>query len=148
MGWEKIRLGGDDHIGEGFVDFQRAIRSLKHRGILLGIVSKNEESVALEAIEKHPEMILRLKDFVSWRINWQDKAQNIVDILAELRLGPQSVVFIDDNPVERDRIKNAIPEVFVPEWPMDKMLYTSTLLGLNCFDSPSISKEDLERRGR
>jgi FkbH-like protein len=145
LGWENIRLGGHDHIGEAFVDFQRAIKSLKNRGILLGIVSKNEESVAMEAIEKHPEMILNLKDFVVWRINWQDKAQNIVEILSELRLGPQSVVFIDDNPVERDRIRTTLTEVYVPEWPNDKMLYASTLLRLNCFDSPSISKEDLAR---
>jgi len=145
MGWEAIRLGGHDPIGEAYVDFQRALKSLTHRGILLGIVSKNEEAIGLEAISKHPEMVLRLEDFAGWKINWQDKAQNIVDLASELDLGLQSVVFIDDNPVERARVREALPEVLVPEWPEDKMLYKSALLSLRCFDTPSVSKEDLER---
>lgn len=145
VGWENIKLGGHDHIGEAFVDFQRALKSLTNRGVLLGIVSKNQEDLALEAIRKHREMVLKLEDFAGWKINWDDKAQNIVDLVSDLNLGLQSVVFIDDNPVERARIREALPEVFVPEWPEDKMLYKSALLNLRCFDTPSISKEDLER---
>jgi len=145
IGWENIKLGGHDPIGEAYLDFQRALKSLTNRGVLLGIVSKNEETVALEAINRHPEMILKLKDFVGWRINWQDKASNIVELARELNLGLQSVVFVDDSPVERARVREALPEVFVPEWPDDKMLYRSALLGLHCFDYPAISKEDLER---
>jgi len=145
VGWEGIRLGGHDHLGEAYVDFQRALKSLTKRGILLGIVSKNEEAVAIEAITSHPEMVLRLDDFAGWRINWQDKALNIVDLVSELNLGLQSVVFIDDNPVERARVREALSEVFVPEWPEDKMLYRSTLLGLRVFDTPSISEEDAGR---
>lgn len=144
-GWENILLGGHDPIGEGYVDFQHALKSLTNRGILLGLVSKNEESTALEAINKHPEMVLDLKDLAGWKINWQDKAQNIVDMVSELNLGLQSVVFIDDNPVERARVRDTLSEVFVPEWPNDPMLYKSTLLNLRCFDTPSISKEDMER---
>jgi len=145
VGWENIKLGGHDHIGEAFVDFQRALKSLTNRGILLGIVSKNQEAIALEAINTHPEMVLRLEDFAGWRINWQDKAQNIIDLVSDLNLGLQSVVFIDDSPVERARVREALPEVFVPEWPEDKMLYRSAVLDLRCFDSPSVSKEDIER---
>jgi FkbH-like protein len=145
VGWEGVRLGGHDHIGEAYVDFQRALKSLTRRGVLLGIVSKNEEAVALEAITSHPEMVLRPEDFAGWKINWQDKAQNIVDLVSELNLGLQSVVFIDDNPVERARIREALSEVFVPEWPEDKMLYRSALLGLRVFDAPSVSEEDTER---
>lgn len=145
VGWENIRLGGHDHFGEAFVDFQRALKALTNRGILLGIVSKNEEAIALEAIDSHPEMVLRLDNFAGWRINWQDKAQNLVDLVSDLNLGLQSVIFIDDNPVERARIKEALPEVYVPEWPKDKMLYKSTLLGLRCFDVPSMTTEDLGR---
>ena len=114
-------------MGEAFVDFQRALKDLKRRGMVLGIVSKNEESVALEAIRQHPEMVLREDDFVGWRINWSDKAQNIAELAAELNLGLQSVVFIDDNPVERARVREALPEVLVPEWPEDKLLYPSAL---------------------
>jgi len=145
VGWQNIRLGGHDPIGEAFVDFQNTLKSLLRRGILLAIASKNEEEVALKAIKSHPEMVLKLDDFVSWRINWQDKAQNIVDMASELKLGFQSMVYIDDDPVERARIKETLPEVFVPDWPEDKMLYASTLLSLHCFDYPSISKEDVAR---
>jgi len=145
VGWEGLRLGGHDGIGEAFADFQRAIKNLKRRGIVLGIVSKNEESTALEAIRNHPEMVLKEEDFVGWKINWTDKAQNIVDLAAQLNLGLQSVVFIDDNPIERGRVREALPEVFVPEWPEDKLLYPSALGRLRCFDSPALSREDLER---
>jgi FkbH-like protein len=145
VGWEGLRLGGHDGIGEAFVDFQRAIKQLKRRGVVLGIASKNEESVALEAMRKHPEMILREDDFVGWKINWNDKAKNIADLASELNLGLQSVVFIDDNPIERARVRDALPEVLVPEWPDDKLLYPSTFARLRCFDTPAISREDAER---
>ena len=145
IGWENLQLGGHDHIGEAFADFQRKLKALKNRGILLEIVSKNESSVALEAIRRHPEMVLDLNDFSGWRINWQDKAENILDLVNELNLGLQSVVFIDDNPVEQGRVRQALPEVFVPAWPREQMLYASTLLGLRCFNAPSISSEDLTR---
>lgn len=145
VGWEQLRLGGHDSVGEAFIDFQRALKSLKRRGILLALVSKNEESVALEAIRKHPEMVLRESDFVAHRINWQDKARNIAEIVQSLNLGLQSVVFIDDNPFERTRVREALPEVFVPEWPEDKLAYPSALFSLRCFDTPTISAEDLAR---
>lgn len=145
IGWENIVLGGHDPVGEAYADFQTALKSLTSRGILLGIVSKNEEEVALEAINRHPEMVIKLKDFAGWKINWQDKAQNIVDLVSELNLGLQSVVFIDDNPVERARVREALSDVLVPEWPDDSMLYISTLLDLRCFDAPSISTEDRKR---
>jgi FkbH-like protein len=145
MGWENLRLGGHDSEGEAFVDFQKAVKALTRRGIVLGIVSKNEEDTALEAIRKHPEMVLREKDFVGWRINWLDKAKNIADLTQELNLGLQSVVFIDDNPIERGRVKEALPEVFVPDWPEDKLMYTAALRALTCFDVPFVTQEDLAR---
>jgi FkbH-like protein len=145
VGWENLRLGGHDGQGEAFADFQRAVKNLTRRGIVLAVVSKNEEATALEAIRSHPEMVLREDDFVAHRINWRDKAQNILEITKQLNLGLQSVVFIDDNPVERARVREALPEVLVPEWPEDKHLYRSALASLRCFDTPSISKEDQER---
>jgi FkbH-like protein len=145
VGWEQLRLGGHDSLGESFVDFQRSLKALKRRGILLALVSKNDESVALEAIRNHPEMVLKEDDFVGWRINWQDKARNIADLVAGLNLGLQSAVFIDDNPFERARVREALPEVFVPEWPEEKLAYTPTLLSLTCFDSPTRTAEDAAR---
>jgi FkbH-like protein len=145
LGWENLILGGHHHIGEAYVDFQHALKSLQNRGIVLGIVSKNEAHIAMEAIDRHPEMVLRKEDFAGWRINWQDKAQNILELLAELNLGPQSAVFIDDNPAERARVKESLPEVFVPDWPDNPLMYPSALLSLKCFDFPSLSQEDFDR---
>jgi FkbH-like protein len=144
-GWENLRLGGHDSVGEAFVDLQRALKNLKRRGVLLAIASKNEESVALEAIRSHPEMVLREDDFVTWRINWNDKARNIVEMASELNLGLQSIVFLDDNPVERARVRETLPEVLVPELPQDNLTYPGTLLNLACFDALSVTEEDLGR---
>jgi len=142
IGWENIKLGGHDPIGEAFLDFQYALKYLKNQGVILGIVSKNEETVALEAINNHPDMVLTINDFSGWRINWQDKASNIVDLVSELNLGLDSAVFIDDNPVERDRVKQTLPEIFVPDWPENKLLYKKNLNELRCFNKPPLSDED------
>src|SRR6266849_6754593 len=145
VGWQNLRLGGHDAIGEAFRDFQLSLRALKTRGTLLGVVSKNEENTALEALRLHPEMALRPDDFAGWRINWQDKAQSMVDLAAELNLGRQSVVFLDDNPVERARVREALPEVLVPELPANPMEFKAALQQLRCFDTPVISSEDQTR---
>ncbi len=144
-GWKSLRLGGHDPTGEAFADFQRVLKSLTRRGIVLAIVSKNEEGTCWEAIQNHPEMILKKEDFSAWRINWEDKAKNIIEILGELNLGAQSAVFIDDNPIERERVRTALPEVLVPDWPQDKMLYATALSELTCFNTPQISEEDIQR---
>ena len=145
LGWRNVRLGGHDYLGEAFLDFQRALKTLRHRGVLLAIASKNEESVALEAISQHPEMVLRLEDFAAWRINWNDKAANIAELAEELNLGLQSAVFIDDSALERARVREALPEVYVPEWPEDATLFASHLLELDCFDSAYTTAEDAAR---
>jgi FkbH-like protein len=144
-GWEGLTLGGHDPAGEALVDFQRELKALTRRGILLAIVSKNEESVAMEAIAKHPEMVLKLDDFAGWRINWRDKAENIYALMNELNLGLDSAVFIDDSAVERARVREALPQLLVPEWPSDKRLYPQALLSLDCFDRPSLTEEDRQR---
>ena len=138
-------LGGHDAIGESYVEFQWSLKSLMNRGILLGIISKNEEQTALEAISKHPEMVLRQNDFVGWRINWEDKAKNIESLLTELRLGLDSAVFIDDSVFERERVKAALPDVFVPNWPSDKTRYVEALQQLTTFDTPIVTNEDKVR---
>lgn len=144
-GWEGVALGGHDPIGESFADFQRALKALKNSGIILGIVSKNDEKTAVSAIRENPEMVLKDSDFAGWRINWLDKATNIKELVEELNLGLDSVVFIDDNPAERARVKESLPQVTVPDWPADKMLYTQALHALRLFDRPSVTDEDLGR---
>ncbi len=144
-GRQRLRLGGHDHVGEAYQDFQRALKMLSRRGIALGVISKNDEAVAMDAIDNHPEMVVRRSDLAGWRINWNDKARNIVDLATELNLGLQSIVYIDDNPAERGRVREALPEVLVPDWPKDPTLYVDALAQLDCFDQGAITAEDLSR---
>lgn len=145
LGVEGINLGGHNYIGEAFKDFQETLLSLSNRGIQLAIVSKNDESVALDAIDNHNEMLLKRNYFSGWRINWNDKASNIRALLNELNLGESSVIFIDDNPIERDWVKKSMPDVLVPDWPSDPTQYVRALSKLNCFGLPSLSNEDRNR---
>ncbi len=145
VGWERLRLGGHDSIGEAHVELQEALKALTRTGVVLGIVSKNDEATALAAIDRHPEMVLRRTDFAGWRINWNDKAANLVDLADELNLGLDSVVFIDDSPAERARVREALPQVTVPDWPSDKLLYASRLTEMRLFDRGMITAEDLDR---
>lgn len=145
QGWQGVALGGHDPVGEAFVEFQHALKAIKNTGVILGIVSKNDESVALSAFREHPDMVLKEPDFAGWRINWKDKATNLRELVEELNLGLDSVVFIDDNPAERARVREALPQVLVPEWPADKMLYAQALHDLRVFDRPSLTEEDLAR---
>ena len=144
-GWQGVRLGGHDAVGEAYVDFQKALKGLSARGIALGVVSKNTEAVALDAFDHHPEMVLRRSDLAGWRINWRDKAENLVELVRDLNLGLQSVVFIDDNPAERGRIAEAFAEVLVPDWPRDPCRFADALRQLDCFDQPSLTAEDRSR---
>jgi FkbH-like protein len=145
VGWEKLRIGGHDAIGEAYADFQRAVKALIRNGTILAIASKNDETVALDAIDKHPEMILRRSDFAAWRINWSDKAQNILDIAAELNLDLSAIVYIDDSPAERNRVRSALPAVTVPDWPQDVFLFARYLNELPYFDRVAITSEDRQR---
>jgi len=145
VGWENLVLGGHDPVGEALVDFQKELKALKNRGVLLAIVSKNDEGVALKVLREHPEMVLREEDLAGWKINWQDKAGNIVELVEKLNLGLDAAVFIDDNPVERARVREALPDVFVPDWPNDKLRYRQALLSLDCLDGGFISSEDRQR---
>ena len=145
VGWRGLRLGGHDHIGEAHADFQRVLKALARRGVLLALASRNEEGVALEAIDQHPEMVLRRADFAAWRIHWGDKAESVAALVEELNIGLQDVVFIDDSAAERARVRDALPEVLVPEWPSDPTRYVEALAQLRCFDAVALSREDGER---
>jgi len=145
LGWKKINIGGHNMEGEAFKDFQLKLKSLKNLGIQLAICSKNEEKKALHAIEKNPNMILRKKDFASWRINWDDKAKNISEIITELNLTNDSAIFIDDNVHERDRIKTSIKGITVPDWPKDPCHYVTKLQTLAGLNAQNLTYEDKNR---
>ncbi|HVJ53695.1 MAG TPA: HAD-IIIC family phosphatase [Aliidongia sp.] len=140
-----IRLGQGDPVGEAFLDLQRAALTLKRRGILLALCSKNTDAIARAAIREHPDMLLREDDFAAIQINWNDKASNIEAIAEQLSLGLDSFVFLDDNPVERDQVRSALPQVRVPELPRDPTDYARILLTGGFFESVAFSQEDRDR---
>ena len=121
---------GEEGQGMAFAEFQQELQNLSRKGILLAICSKNNEEDALEVLQRHPSMRLRKEAFAARRINWQDKATNLRDIAAELSLGLDAFVLIDDNPAERSLVKAALPEVLVPDWPQDPTNFKSALLEL------------------
>jgi len=141
-GWEALSIGGHDPVGEAYVDFQRGLKTLSRYGVAIAVVSKNEESIALEVFDKHPEMVLRRTDLAAWRINWRSKDQNITELSRELNIGLESVVFIDDDAAERGRVREALPEVLVPEWPKDPAHFGEALRELDCFDRSETTIED------
>ncbi len=104
-GPQNIKLGGPDPLGECFHAFQVGLKGLRSRGILLAVCSKNNEELALSVIDEHPAMALRRSDFATWRINWKDKAENLLEIADDLNLGLDSFVFLDDSPQERDQVR-------------------------------------------
>lgn len=131
--------------GNEFVDFQRSIVSLYNRGIILAVNSKNNREDALEVFQKHPYMLVKEDYLASYKINWMDKVHNIIELAKDINIGLDSMIFIDDNPVERARVKEALPEVLVVDMPKNTYLYKTTLENLNDFDTFSITKEDLTR---
>ena len=136
---------GELGTGHAFSDFQAWLKELKNRGMLLAVCSKNNDATAREPFEKHPEMVLRLEDFSMFVANWEDKASNIRTIQKALNIGMDSLVFLDDNPFERNLVRSMIPEITVPELPEDPAAYLQYLRSLNLFETASYSAEDSGR---
>jgi FkbH-like protein len=142
-GWQGIRLGVE-YPGSAYVAFQRALRDLHRRGILLAIASKNEQS-DVEAAFGRSEMILRPEDFAARRVNWRDKATNITEIAGELGFGLDALVFIDDSPTERQLVRQLLPDVLVPEWPKEPTRFVEALHAIASLDSLRVTAEDRTR---
>lgn len=143
-GLEGIRLGGTAE-GESYLEFQRYLIGLRDRGIPLAVCSKNNPEDALEPFRRHPEMLLKVEDFAVFRANWESKPDNLRAIAGELQLGIESLVFIDDHPLERARVRAELPEVEVPEMPTDPALYATALHRTLLFESVSLTGEDRKR---
>ena len=143
-GIDKIQIGTLG-IGKAFTELQLWAKSLKDRGIILAICSKNTESIAKEPFEHHPDMILRLSDIAVFVANWENKADNIRHIQSILNIGFDSMVFLDDNSFERNLVRLELPEVTVPELPVDPSDYVSYLRMLNLFETASYSTIDSNR---
>ncbi len=140
-GVEKIHVG-DYGIGKAFTLLQLWAKNLKDRGIILAICSKNTESVAKEPFLHHPEMVLRLEDISVFVANWENKADNIRYIQSVLNIGFDSMVFLDDNPFERNLVREMIPEIIVPELPVDPTEYIPYLETLSLFETNSYTALD------
>ncbi|MGN0686895.1 MAG: HAD-IIIC family phosphatase [Oscillospiraceae bacterium] len=136
---------GELGTGRAFSDFQKWLKELKNRGIILAVCSKNNEDTAKEPFEKHPEMVLRPDDIAMFVANWEDKASNIRFIQQTLNIGMDSIVFIDDNPFERNLVRELVPGITVPELPEDPSQYVSFLKKENLFETASFSGEDANR---
>jgi FkbH-like protein len=138
-----IKLG-NTYPGSCFVDFQKQLKEAKKNGVLLAICSKNNEDDVWEAFENHPDMILKKDDFVSFRINWNNKAANIREIAAELNIGIDSIVFIDDNPVERGLVGEIEPDVILADFPEKSYEMADSFQGVynKYFRLYKLTKED------
>jgi FkbH-like protein len=145
-GLNGIVLGQGSALGEGFVAVQDYAKDLARRGIILAVCSKNDEQNALEPFDKHPEMVLKRSDIASFRANWDDKVANIRAIAEDLNIGLDALVFLDDNPFERNLVRARLPMVAVPEVPDDDpALVPRVLADAGYFESLRLTDEDRQR---
>lgn len=143
-GVSEIKIGNGSSISEAYLDFQKYIKHLHSRGVMLSIASKNDLKNALDGLN-HPDGILKEKDFVSIKANWLDKTQNIQEISAELNVLNDALVFIDDNPAEREIVKQFLSDINVLEVTNDISDYINILDKSGFFEAASISKDDINR---
>jgi FkbH-like protein len=146
-GYDGINLNPHDAVGEAYRFFQGYLLELRKRGVILAVNSKNDEETAKEPFEKNPDMILQLSDIACFMANWNDKVQNIKQIAAMLNIGTDSMVFVDDNPAEREIVRRYLPEVMVIDLPEDPSYYVRAIDESSAFSWIEITKEDLERAG-
>jgi len=144
-GIEGLVLGEGSAAGEAYLELQRYARRLKERGVILAVCSKNDPILAEQAFSRHPEMVLKRSDIACFIANWKDKAENLRDIAQILNIGLESLVFIDDNPAERSRVREAFPMIAVPELPEDPAHYVHALADGGYFEAVSFTREDSAR---
>jgi FkbH-like protein len=143
-GLDGIRLGGDAE-GEAYTAFHQYLLGLRRRGIPLAVCSKNNEDDARSVFRRHPETVLKEDDFAVFLANWEPKPDNLKNIAAMLNIGVDSLVFLDDNPVERNLVRRELPDVEVPELPDDPARYAEALHATYLFESLSLTDEDRRR---
>ena len=143
-GIDGIQLGAE-YPGSAYQALQRAMLDLYQRGILLAICSKNNRDDAMEVLESHPGMLLKPSHFAAMRINWNDKAQSLREIAAELNIGIDSLVFFDDNPAEREQVRNSLPQVSIIDPPDDPVAWAAAVRNYPAFERLTVSSEDQQR---
>jgi len=145
VGLADIILGEGSAQGEAHLALQRYARLLQERGVILAICSKNEPALVEAVFREHPEMVLRRADIAAFVVNWNDKVENLKEIAERLNIGLDSLVFVDDNAVERARVREGLPMVAVPELPNDPALYVRCIADAGYFEAVSFTAEDLRR---
>ena len=143
-GLDKIQIGKETALGEAYTAFQNYCLTLRERGILLAVCSKNDPEIGRSGFT-HPDSVLKLEHFSSFKANWEPKHENIKAIAEELNLGLDSFVFVDDNPAERAIVAAQLPQVTVPDVGSEVSLFPSVLQARGCFETVNLSQEDLER---
>jgi FkbH-like protein len=141
-------IGQGSALGEAFVGFQDYARELSRRGVIPAVCSKNDEANALGPFDKHPEMLLKRSDIASFVANWNDKPSNIRAIAEELNIGLDSLVFVDDNPFERNLVRRELPMVAVPEIGDDPATFAQMLADAGYFEAVAVTQEDRARTGQ
>jgi FkbH-like protein len=144
-GLEGIRLGQGSAAGEAHLALQAYVLQCRGRGVIIATCSKNELDAALLPFRQHPEMLLKEDDIALFTANWEDKASNLAHIAKALNIGTDSLVFVDDNPAERERVRQMLPEVAVPELPEDPAYYVRVLGAAGYFEALTVSEEDAKR---
>lgn len=144
-GLDGIVVGQGDAVGEAHTSLQAYALALRRRGVVLCVCSKNDEDVAREPFRNHPDMLLREDCIGVFQANWNDKATNLRAIAEQLSLGTDALVFVDDNPAERARVRQMLPEVAVPELPEDPAFYTTCLAAGGYFENAELTRDDLSR---
>ncbi len=147
-GLDGIVVGEGSASGEAFLDLQATALHLAKRGVILAVCSKNDEANAKAPFERHPDMLLRLSDISCFVANWRDKAANLRRIAAELNIGLDALVFVDDNPFERNLVRAELPMVATPEIPDDPARVARTILDAGYFEGVAVTNEDRERTGQ
>ena len=144
-GVENIQLGHETPAAEAYTEFQQYVLALKQRGVILAVCSKNDMETA-KAGFSHPDSVLKLNDFVAFHANWEPKDANIRAIANEINIGLDSLVFIDDNPAEREIVRQSLPEVAVPEVDAEDVFsYIRAIEGNGYFEPAALSADDFQR---
>lgn len=144
-GLEGIVLGEGSGLGEAHLALQGYVKQLKERGVILAVCSKNDPVAAEAVFHDHPEMLLKRSDIAAFVANWDDKSANLRRIAEQLNIGIDSLVFVDDNPAERARIRQSLPMVEVPELPADVAHYVRCLADAGYFEAIAFTADDRQR---
>jgi FkbH-like protein len=140
-----IVIGAGSAAGEAFLNLQNYALDLRRRGVILAVCSKNDEAIAVEPFDNRADMALRRQDVTCFVANWQDKPSNLQIIARQLNIGLDALVFVDDNPFERELVRESLPEIFVPEVPDDPALVPRCLSDAGCFEMVAITDDDIRR---